>query len=100
MIYYIRDDFSKQQKEHKMDENKDLEKVTAGKQEVLKVMFNHDKNVYEVSSCEGSSIAEMAFGISVVIRVLQRDGYIEQQKDFIELVQKYLDDEQWGEVKS
>ena len=42
----------------------------------------------------------MAFGISVVIRVLQRDGYIEQQKDFIELVQKYLDDEQWEEVKS
>lgn len=82
-----------------MEQNENLERIVAGTQEVLKVCFNHDKNVYEVTSCEGSSVAEIAFGVSVAIRVLVRDGYIENAKQFIDLVQKYIDDEQWNEVQ-
>lgn len=68
--------------------------------EVLAVRFNHDKNVYTVSTSQGSSVNEMAFAVMVVIKTLMRDGYIKDSKEFIDLINKYLGDPQYEEVKN
>lgn len=68
-------------------------------QDVLKVSFDHDKNLYQVQTCQGSSINEMAFAVMVLIKTLIRDGYLENSKDFVDKIQNYLNDPQFEEIK-
>lgn len=68
-------------------------------QDVLKVSFDHDKNLYQVQKCQGSSINEMAFAVMVLIKTLIRDGYLENSKDFVDKIQNYLNDPQFEEIK-
>lgn len=66
---------------------------------LMTVGFDQDKNTYCVSLGKGSNVAETAFAMAVVIKCLTKDGVIKKHKDIIDLVEKYLTDPQYEEVK-
>lgn len=74
----------------KKDENKIL---------LMAVAFDQTKNTYSVDLAKGSNVAETAFSMAVVIKCLIRDGIIKEAKDVTDLINKYLDDPQYNEVK-
>ena len=74
----------------KKDENKIL---------LMAVAFDQTKNTYSVDLAKGSNVAETAFSMAVVIKCLIRDGIIKDAKDVTDLINKYLDDPQYNEVK-
>lgn len=74
----------------KKDENKIL---------LMAVAFDQTKNTYSVDLAKGSNVAETAFSMAVVIKCLIRDGIIKEAKDVTNLINKYLDDPQYNEVK-
>lgn len=55
-------------------------------------------NNYYVDIPAGSNVAETAFAVHCVIRMLVRDGIIPDNKTFLDLVNKYLGDTQYNEV--
>ena len=65
---------------------------------VLEVSCNDEGN-YCVTIAEGSSVAEVAFAIAVVLKVLERDGVIDKS-EMQTLIGKYLEDPQYEELKS
>ena len=73
-----------------MDENKKL---------LIAVTFNAENNTYSVDIPQGSSVNETAFAVTVAIKCLVRDGIIENSKYFTDLIDKYLNDPQYAEVK-
>ena len=74
----------------KKDENKIL---------LMAVAFDKTKNTYSVDLAKGSNVAETAFSMAVVIKCLIRDGIIKEAKDVTDLINKYLEDPQYNEVK-
>lgn len=74
----------------KKDENKIL---------LMAVAFDQTKNTYSVDLAKGSNVAETAFSMAVVIKCLIRDGIVKEAKDVTDLINKYLDDPQYNEVK-
>ena len=74
----------------KNDENKIL---------LMAVAFDQTNNTYSVDLAKGSNVAETAFSMAVVIKCLIRDGIIKEAKDVIDLINKYLEDPQYNEVK-
>ena len=74
----------------KKDENKIL---------LMAVAFDQTNNTYSVDLAKGSNVAETAFSMAVVIKCLIRDGIIKEAKDVTDLVNKYLEDPQYNEVK-
>lgn len=74
----------------KNDENKVL---------LMAVAFDQTNNTYSVDLAKGSNVAETAFSMAVVIKCLIRDGIIKEARDVTDLINKYLDDPQYNEVK-
>lgn len=74
----------------KKDENKIL---------LMAVAFDQTNNTYSVDLAKGSNVAETAFSMAVVIKCLIRDGIIKEARDVTDLINKYLDDPQYNEVK-
>lgn len=74
----------------KKDENKIL---------LMAVAFDQTNNTYSVDLAKGSNVAETAFSMAVVIKCLIRDGIIKEAKDVTDLINKYLEDPQYNEVK-
>lgn len=66
---------------------------------IVGVAFNEANNTYSVDIAQGGSVNEVAFAVSVVIKCLVRDGVIENNEYFTDLVNKYLTDPQFNEVK-
>ena len=66
---------------------------------LLAVAFQESTSSYIVDIAQGSSVGETAFAVSVIARCLVRDGIIKETKEFVELVNKYLGDPQFAEVK-
>ena len=86
-----------------MKEEKDLteqveqtEQVSI-RQELLSVTFNDGK--YEVKIPKGSNVAETAFCMAVIIKVLTRDNLVSGTKEVLDAITRYLDDPQFEEVK-
>jgi len=57
---------------------------------VLAVSFDCVTNQYIIGGCKGSSVNEMAFAVNALVKVLVRDGHIENSDVFLDLVNKYL----------
>lgn len=74
----------------KKDENKIL---------LMAVAFDQTNNTYSVDLAKGSNVAETAFSMAVVIKCLIRDGIIKDATDVTDLINKYLEDPQYNEVK-
>ena len=66
---------------------------------LLAVAFSDEKNTYSVDIPAGSSVPETAFSMAVVIKCLIRDGIIEKSTDITDLINKYVEDPQYEEVK-
>lgn len=77
-----------------MSQKKDENKVL-----LMAVAFDQTKNTYSVDLAKGSNVAETAFSMAVVIKCLIRDGIIKEAKDVTNLINKYLEDPQYNEVK-
>lgn len=82
--------------------NKEQENVTNVPDDrviLMAVAFSESKNSYIVDLAKGSNVAETAFAMSVVIKCLMKDGIIKSPTDVTDLVNKYLNDPQYEEVK-
>lgn len=77
-----------------MSQKKDENKVL-----LMAVAFDQTNNTYSVDLAKGSNVAETAFSMAVVIKCLIRDGIIKEARDVTDLINKYLDDPQYNEVK-
>lgn len=65
---------------------------------IKKIVFDDEKNSYEVSSDTGTSVPEIIFAMSVSAKCLIRDGYLTKEQ-FDTLLNKYMTDPQYDEVK-
>ena len=66
---------------------------------LMAVAFSESKNSYIVDLAKGSNVAETAFAMSVVIKCLMKDKIIKSPTDVTDLIDKYLNDPQYEEVK-
>lgn len=71
----------------------------ANRKIVLAVAFDEEEGNYIVDIPAGSNVSEAAFGVSVIIKCLVKDGIIEDSKIFTDAVEKYLNDPQYQEVE-
>lgn len=66
---------------------------------LMAVAFDHVKNTYFVDLGKGSNVAETAFAMTVVIKCLIKDGIIKDHTEITNLINKYLSDPQYEELK-
>lgn len=59
------------------------------------VLFDTNVNGYQIYLYPGMTVAEIAFDVMVTIRLLIKDGYIKNKKEFDDLVKKYITDPQY-----
>lgn len=81
------------------EEQKNVTNVPDDKVILMAVAFSESKNSYIVDLAKGSNVAETAFAMSVVIKCLMKDGIIKSSADVTDLIDKYLNDPQYEEVK-
>lgn len=66
---------------------------------LMAVAFSESRNSYIVDLAKGSNVAETAFAMAVVIKCLLKDNIIKNTNDVVDLINKYLSDPQYEEVK-
>ena len=66
---------------------------------ILSISVNDETGDYGIAVAEGSNVAETMFAISAMIRCFVRDKVIENSKIATDMLQKYLTDPQYEEVK-
>lgn len=81
------------------EEQKNVTNVPDDRVILIAVAFSESKNSYIVDLAKGSNVAETAFAMSVVIKCLMKDGIIKSPADVTDLIDKYLNDPQYEEVK-
>ena len=81
------------------EEQKNVTNVPDDRVILMAVAFSESKNSYIVDLAKGSNVAETAFAMSVVIKCLMKDGIIKSPADVTDLINKYLNDPQYEEVK-
>ena len=81
------------------EEQKNVTNVPDDRVILMAVAFSESKNSYIVDLAKGSNVAETAFAMSVVIKCLMKDGIIKSPEDVTDLIDKYLNDPQYEEVK-
>ncbi len=77
-----------------MDENQ----LSGNQKIVLAVTYDITTDTYTIGTCQGSSVAEMAFAVMVIAKTLERDKHIKNTNEFMNKVQQYIDDPQFEEV--
>lgn len=68
-------------------------------QTVIEITFNDENGQYGFKIPKGGNVAEVAFAISALARVLAREKLMDSPDTFINLINKYLHDTQFDEVK-
>lgn len=66
---------------------------------LLGVAYDDESNTYSVDIAQGSNVAETAFSVVVVVKCLVRDKVIDKPEVFLEMLNKYLIDPQYEELK-
>jgi hypothetical protein len=74
-----------------------VEVIMDNKKLIVAVAYDEVNNTYSVDVSEGTSVPEVAFAVSVVIKCLERDNVM-SKKDFMEFLNRYLTDEFYNEV--
>jgi hypothetical protein len=82
-----------------IEENKNTHRRCIMKKLVLAVAVDDENNNYSVDIPAGSNVAETAFAMSVVIKCLVRDNVIDDHKIMTDMIDKYLTDSQYEEVR-
>ena len=66
--------------------------------DILKVSYEEDGR-YAVVINEGMSVAEVAFAITVIAKIFDRDGVIPKH-EFMEMINNYMENPQYEEMLS
>jgi hypothetical protein len=66
---------------------------------ILSISTDDETGNYGISVAEGSNVAETMFAVSAMIRCFVRDGVIDEAKIATNMLEKYLTDSQYDEVK-
>lgn len=66
---------------------------------LLSVDLDPEFNRYTVELGKGSNVAETAFAMAVIIKCLLKDEFIKSPSDVIDLINKYLTEPQYDEIK-
>lgn len=77
-----------------MNDNNKSENV-----QLVSIECSSDGTQYHINLRQGSTVNETAFCVSAMIKCLVRDGAIKTTKEFTDLVNRYLTEEQYQEVK-
>lgn len=70
---------------------------------ILQVGVLSNEKGYQIYLYPGMTVAEIAFNVMVIIRLLEKDGYIKHKTEFDTLIKKYYTDPQYrplDEVKN
>ena len=81
------------------EEQENVTNLPDDKVTLMSVAFSESTCSYIVDLAKGSNVAETAFAMSVVIKCLMKDGIIKSPADVTDLIDKYLNDPQYEEVK-
>ena len=65
---------------------------------LLSISFNEQNSQYTIDIGQGMSIQELAFGVMVLTKILIRDGFIKNKREFDRMVTNYYKDGQYSEV--
>jgi hypothetical protein len=76
-----------------------MDNLSDDKVTLMSVSFDHVKNIYSVELGKGSNVAETAFAMTIVIKCLIKDGIIDNAMEITDLINKYLNDPQYDELK-
>lgn len=66
---------------------------------VLLIRLSEDGKQYDIKCDEGVSVNEMMFGVAAAIRCMVRDNVIKTHEVATDMINRYLTDEQFAEVK-
>lgn len=67
---------------------------------IISVSFDETNGNYKVQAGEGSSVPEVAFAMSVIMKCFLKEKLIDNIDDFTALIKKYLTDPQYEELKN
>lgn len=83
-----------------MSEEKKIINVKPKDKKLMLAVATDAENNYYVDLAAGSNVAETAFCMMCVIKCLVRDGIIKSFSEFTDLLNKYLTDPQYEELKN
>lgn len=66
---------------------------------LLKISLCDEGKSYKIEAAKGTSVNDIMFGVSVLIKCMVRDNVIPNQDIALEMLNTYLNDEQYNEVK-
>ena len=66
---------------------------------ILSISVEPDTGNYQINVAQGSNVAETMFAISAMIRCFVRDGIIDDVKIATDMLNRYLTEEQYEEVR-
>lgn len=69
------------------------------KNNLLVVSFDDETNRYSIEIPKGSSVPETVFSFAIVVKCWLRDGVIKETNDIFKMLEKYVNDPQYEEVK-
>ena len=81
-----------------MPENNINEKIEINGKILQYGVLSDDKG-YQVYLYPGMTVAEIAFNVMVTIRLLEKDGYLNDKDNFMALINKYYDDPQYAPIE-
>jgi hypothetical protein len=66
---------------------------------ILEITFNEESGNYNLKAGKGMSVNEVMFGVAALIKCLVRDGVVEDKNAPVEMLNRYLNDPQYDELK-
>ena len=66
---------------------------------ILEITFNEESGNYDMKVGKAMSVNEVMFGVAALIKCLVRDGVVEDKNIPVEMLNKYLNDPQYDELK-
>lgn len=66
---------------------------------ILEITFNEESGSYEMKVGKAMSVNEVMFGVAALIKCFVRDGVVEDKNIPVEMLNKYLNDSQFDELK-
>ena len=66
---------------------------------ILEITFNEESGNYGMKVGKAMSVNEVMFGVAALIKCLVRDGVVEDKNVPVEMLNKYLNDPQYDELK-
>ena len=66
---------------------------------ILKITFDEESGYYDMKVGKTMTVNEVMFGVAALIKCLVRDGVVEDKNIPVEMLNRYLNDPQYDELK-